>query len=62
MNILINVDAFKVTGNELGNLAKTNITKFITANIGREVLPDLIEIKNHEAINKRNDGYDDNII
>lgn len=62
MNILIEADAFKVTGNELANLAKTEITKFVTVSIGKDILPDLIKTKNVEEVSEITDGYDDNII
>ena len=69
MNILVEVNACKITGNELAQLPKGEITKFVTVRIGKDVLPNLQkknpQDKNIEDIkpeNKKADGYNDIII
>jgi len=65
MNILIEADAFKVTGNELANLDKAEITKFVTVNVGRAILPELIITENIQDINNEkeiNTGSEDDLI
>ena len=65
MNILIEADAFKVTGNELANLDKAEITKFVTVNVGRTILPELTITENIQDINiekERNAGSEDDLI
>lgn len=69
MNILVEVNAFKTTGNGLAQLQKAEITKFVTVRVGKDVLPNLRkknpQEKNIEDIKPKNekvDGYNDIII
>jgi len=65
MNILIEADAFKVTGNELANLEKADITRFVTLNVGRSILPELIKDEKIQDMNyekERSAGSEDDLI